>query len=219
MAHPRLVRWLIIGVVLIGVAGAALVVAVMAFVFSIGTATVRLDVRTRVIDRATRQPVARCVLAFERDQRKGYGQTDTATDAMGMARHEVSYGYTGSPLMYWDRDRHPKLTFYLGAAPRYDTRDEVETWLLELSFDEPSRGGRLSPDVRVERVLSFEDTQIDGKFRQAGSRPLAAPEAGALGPIEMTFSRDADGYPRWEIPLDITLDAAQIARCRGGIGD
>jgi hypothetical protein len=85
--------------------------------------------------------------------------------------------------------------------------------VLNLSFDQPCGGSRLTPQVRVERRLSYEDTQIDGKFRQAGSRPLPEPDAGALEPIEIVFGRGADGRPLWEVRLNLMLDPPQIAAC------
>ena len=212
MARLRLVHWVLIGVVGVFAGAALLMVAIMAFVFSIGTAVVTLDVPVTVRERATGRPIRGCLLAFERDQSRGWGQTTERTDADGKSRHEVNYSYTGSLLSPWDRDRAPVLKFHLGPAPRYDTVDEVETWSVHVGFDEPWVANQVIPSARVERAITFEDTTIGGKLRQAGTRPLPEGEAG-LGAIVITLSRDESGRAVCRIPLEITLDPAQIAAC------
>lgn len=214
MAHSRLVRWLLLTGAVVFAGGALLSIAIMALVFSIGTAVVTLDVSATVRERETGRPVAGCVLAFERDQTSGWGQTRETTDRDGRSRHEVTYSYTGSLLMPWDRDRNPMLKFYLGAAPRFDSQDEVETWIVHLPFDEPWFGARASPRTRVERAITFADTRIDGNIRPAGSRPLPGTDTD-LASIEITLSRDSSGRPVYQIPLEISLDSSQIASCTG----
>jgi hypothetical protein len=216
MARSRLLFWLLVTVAVVFVGAALVSVAIMAFVFSVGTAVVTLDVPVTVREKATGRPIAGCLLAFERNQTSGWGQTSERTNAEGRSRQEVSYSYVGSFFMPWDRDRTPVLKFYLGGAPRYDTQDEVETWIVHLPFDEPWFGNRVNPTTRVERAIFFEDTKIDGKLRQAGARPLPAGDAG-LGPVEIILSRDASGRPVYQIPLEISLDATQIASCTRGI--
>jgi hypothetical protein len=208
----RLVRWLIIGVAVVFAGMAALSVAIMAFVFSIGTAMVTLDVTATAREQGTGRPVSGCRLAFERNQTSGWGQTTERTDADGRSRHEVSYSYVGSPLMPWDRDRAPTLTFFIGAPPRYDSEDEVEKWIVHLGFDEPWSGTEVRPETRVERVMAFEDAMIDGKVRRAGFRPLSMDDQ-SLAPIVVTLGRDASGRPLYRVPIEISLDAAQIAAC------
>jgi hypothetical protein len=186
-------------------------VAIMVFVFSIGTAVVTLDVPVTVRER-TGRPVLGCLLAFARDQSPGWGQTTERTDPDGKSRHQVNYSYTGSFFSPWDRDRAPVLKFHLGPAPRYDTVDEVETWSVHVSFDEPWFANQVIPSARVERAIAFEDTTIGGKLRQAGARQLPEGEVG-LGAIVITLGRDESGRAVYRIPLEITLDSAQIAAC------
>jgi hypothetical protein len=214
MARSRLVFWLLIAVVAGAVGMVVVSVAIMAFVFSIGTAMVTLDVAVTAREKATGRPIPGCLLAFERDQNSGWGQTNQRTNPDGQSRHEVSYSYVGSLLMPWDRDRAPVLKFYVGPAPRYDTQDEVETWIVHLPFDEPWFADRITPATRVERAIAFEDTMIEGKTRRAGKRPLAADDTGLA--VEITLSRDASGRPVYRIPLEIALDVAQIAACTRG---
>src|SRR5262245_2192492 len=142
----------------------------------------------------------------------GFGSTEQTTDAAGRAQQKVSYSYGASFLMLWDRDRHPIVKFYFGGAPVFDTPDEVETWIVHLPFDEPWSANHVRPAVQLERASSFEDTKIDGRFRQKGSRPLPSGD-GEIEPLEIVLDTDTDGFGVYRIPLTIHLNAAQIASC------
>jgi len=208
------IRWFLWSLAAVFALGCLAVFGLMLFVFSIGTASVRLDVTTTVLDKATTAPIAGCLLAFERSQNSGWGRTTERTDARGVSRHEVSFSYVGSLLMFWDRDRHPTLTMYVGDPPRYETLDEVEMWVIHMDFDEPMSGDRVTPTVRLERRMAFENARRpDGGFQQAGSRPAPDALTDALGPVEIRFSRSVDGYQVYEIPLTILLDSAQAQTC------
>lgn len=211
---PLVVKAVLWGLAVAFGLGAFATILMILFVFSIGTAVATLDVTTTAIEKTSGQPVPECRLAFEKNQNKGWGQTEARTDARGVAQHQVSFMYGGSMLMFWDRDRHPELTMYIGAPPRYDTTDEVEMWVIQLPFDDPYFADRVSPQVRIERRIAVEDTRLaDGRFQQAGSREAPGDMSQAIAPVEIRFSRDAEGREVLHIPLTVRLDPAQVKAC------
>jgi hypothetical protein len=61
----QLPKGLVLGLIAVAALAFGVALVAMAFVFSIGTATVPLAVEATVRDRLTRQPVGGCLLAFE----------------------------------------------------------------------------------------------------------------------------------------------------------
>src|SRR5512145_2177156 len=123
----------------------------MVFVFSIGTAMVTVTVDASVYDKESKAPVANCLLAFEKSDTSGYGQTSVRTDARGRSSHETSYSYVGSMLWPFGRapDRDPRLRFHVGDPS--GSAPEVEAWDVHLRFREPWTSEAVVPRVEVRR--------------------------------------------------------------------
>lgn len=195
--------------------GAVAGVAYIAFVFSVGTAVVSVKVDASVYHKASKAPVPNCLLAFERNESTGYGQTTARSDAEGQLHHEQSHTYGGSVLWPFARDRHPKLRFYLGEAPPYGSFVEVETWDIVFGFREPwSRPAEVAPKVELRRSLTHEDSPPGKKRRQAGSEPLETgpPESQVKAVVHV--EPEVGGDRLYRIPIAVFLDAEQIAACQ-----
>jgi hypothetical protein len=216
----RIIKWVVVGAgVLFGLFVIG-VIGVMAFVFSIGTAVVDLEVTATVFDRELQTPVGDCLLAFEKgfDGRPGYGRTSSPTDRDGHSKHESTHSYTGSMFWPFDRVRHPTVRFYIGEPPRYGSDDEVEMWDVRLRFEEPwTSGSEVVPAIELERALSHDESYVykegDAVREAVGSEPITTVTDRTLLKAVVQIDRSAD-RPRYRIPLSIYLDKSQIAACQ-----
>ena len=169
------------------------------FVFSIGTATVTVNVDAAVYDKQTRAPVSNCLLAFEKSETSGYGQTSARTDARGRSSHQTSHSYVGSMLWPFSRDRNPKLRFYVGEPSGSGASPGVEAWDVQLHFREPWTSRAVVPRVAV---------------RRSGAAPLPAADSPRLAEAVVHFESNDRGGDQYRIPLSIFLDPEQSAACR-----
>jgi hypothetical protein len=214
MARSQLVGWLL-WTVAIGFIGSTLTgLALLAFVFSIGTASVSLDITATVVARETKQPVAGCLLTFEQHAGLRFGVTSVTTDAQGRVRHTVKDSYGGSMLSFVDREIELEAMLYLGQPPREDTSDEVETWFIYLKFDEPRFTSQVAADVRLERVVSFHTILIDGQLRPGGTRPLPHEPGAIVSPVNLRIDEDREGFVIYRVPLTLSLSAQQLNACQ-----
>jgi len=195
----------------------------MAFVFSIGTAVIPIRLDANVLHRDSKAPVARCLLAFEkgglgltRPATIDYGQTRERSDANGRLRVDSSYQYAGSMFWPFARERKPGFRFYLGEAPRYDTPDQVESWLVTLRFEEPWTKTEIAPALAVDRSLAHEE----GRKQSGGFAPLPAEPAERLAQASVRFEDVAGGREAYVVALSLFLDEKQIAQCQAtSLGD
>jgi len=214
----RIVKWALLAMVALAVIGGVVVFGAMAFVFSIGTAVVPVEVDVSVLDRNTRAPIANCLLVFEkggvnlgRPATIDYGQTTERTDAQGRLRHATSHSYVGSMFWPFDRERDPAFRFYLGEAPHLGSTEEVESWRVGLRFDEPwTSSTELVPVIEVQRSLAHEETRT----RSGGFEPLPSEPADRLLRAVVRFGASEDGREAYLIPLSVFLDAQQIRACQ-----
>jgi hypothetical protein len=151
---------------------------------------VPLRIEATVRDRDTGQPVPRCLLSF--------------------------VGRMGTVLLPFGK-RHPTMRLYVGAAPRYGTRDEVETWQITLRFREPWRADtEVVPKVEIRRFMGHDEIlnpTDGGPWRSSGLDPLATGPGDAK--VEARVSVNKDGQrPVYRILLDVYLNRAQIAACQ-----
>jgi hypothetical protein len=210
-------KWGLIAVAGVFALGLIGTFGVMAFVFSIGTAVVPITLETSVLDRDTKAPVARCLLAFQkggngltRPATIDYGQTTERSDANGRLRVDSSYEHVGSMFWPFPRERKPGFRFYLGEAPRYDTPDQVESWLVTLRFDEPWTRSEVAPALAVERSLAHEE----GRKQSGGFDRLPAEPVERLAQARVRFEKGASGRDAYAVGLSLFLDEKQIARCQ-----
>lgn len=190
----------------------------MAFVFSIGTASVKADVDATVLDRESRAPVPGCLLVFDLDRYADSRTSRARTDAAGRGRYDAGHHqYTGSMFLPHRRERKPDLRFYLGEEPRYGTFDEVESWDVRLRFEEPWFAEEAVPAVEVQRNLAHEDMMKPPpgkKWRQAGFTPVATEPAEQLVRAAVRLEKTPEGRPAYRIALTMLLDKEQIAACQ-----
>ena len=181
---------------------------------------VPLRIEATVRDRDTGQPVPRCLLSFV--GRMGttpvYDEhrSATLTDAAGHDTYSSYYRHDGIVLLPFGK-RHPTMRLYVGAAPRYGTRDEVETWQITLRFREPWRADtEVVPKVEIRRFMSHDEIlspKDGGPWRSSGLDPLATGPGDAK--VEARVSVNKDGQrPVYRILLDVYLNRAQIAACQ-----
>ena len=212
---PRIVKWLLVGVGMLLGLGALAVIGVMVFVFSIGTATVDLDVNAIVRDKDTRQPVHDCLLAFEKgfDGSASYGTTAERTNREGRSDHRSQHQYVGSMLWPFDRARKPVLRFYVGAPPRYDVDAPVESWHIRLLFEEPWTGREVSARAEVERSMARDTSYVykEGDPVRRGVAFDAIPGDDLAARVQASVHTGGRTY---RIPLTILLDKDQIATCQ-----
>jgi len=216
-------KWGLIAVAGVFALGLIGTFGVMAFVFSIGTAMVPITLETSVLHRDTKAPVARCLLAFQkggngltRPATIDYGQTTERSDANGRLRVDSSYEHVGSMFWPFPRERKPGFRFYLGEAPRYDTPDQVESWLVTLRFDEPWTRSEVAPALAVERSLAHEE----GRKQSGGFDPLPAEPVERLAQARVRFEKGASGRDAYAVGLSLFLDEKQIAQCQAAsLGD
>jgi TonB family protein len=217
-----IVKWALLAVAIVGALAALAAFGTMAFVFSIGTAMIEVAVDATVREKETGRPVPGCLLAFEKDANGGYGQTAERTDAQGRSQHVTSHSFVGSMFLApFERARKPKLRFYLGEAPQYGVYDDVETWDVALSFEEPWTRREVVPRIELQRNVVYDDAPLpsSGEWRRKGSRPL--PAAGGESPLEarVRFESNGRGGERYRVLLSVALDGGQIAACRGHQAD
>jgi tetratricopeptide (TPR) repeat protein len=120
--------------------------------------------------------------------------------------------------MFWPfpRERKPGFRFYLGEAPRYDTPDQVESWLIRLRFEEPWTKTEIAPSLTVERSLAHEE----GRKQSGGFDPLPAQPAERLAQARVRFEDAAGGREAYVVALSLFLDEKQIAQCQAtSLGD
>jgi hypothetical protein len=215
----RALKWLLIVMgILLGL-GALAMVAMFAFVFSIGTASRTLLVETTVRDRTTRAPVPGCLLAFEKGtlfMTSGDGQSTQRTDAQGGVLFQKSFQYGSSLFLEpFRRDRHPTLRFYLGEAPSYGTFTRAEAWDVDLVFREPFRKpADVIPRVTLRRGMAHEEVlnpPPGQKWQLAGSDPLPGSTDGRL---ESVVRVERDGIT---VRLMVFLDADQARACQAPV--
>ena len=214
IVRSRIVTWLL-WTIAIGFLGTMLAgVAFIAFVFSVGTASVTLDVTATVIARDTKRPVPGCAIILEQQPHLGFGVTRLTTDAQGRFQHKVGDSYGGSLLSFVDREIELEVMLYLGDAPREVPPDEAETWLVYLRFDDPWFDSQVAADARLERVATFESAWIGDQFRAGGTRPLPLDADAVLTPVTLTIGEGREGFRIYQVPLTFSLTAAQIAACQ-----
>jgi tetratricopeptide (TPR) repeat protein len=216
-ARDRLRRAGLVLLALFALAGLA-AFAAMAFVFSIGTATVKTDVDVTVLDLETGAPIPGCLLVFDLDRYPDSRTSSARTDAAGRGHLDAGHHqYAGSPLLPTRRQRTPSLRLYLGEKPRYGTFDEVESWDVRLRFHEPWFAREAPVTVEVQRSRAREDVTKPApgaKGQSAGFVPIATDAAGRLAQAGVRFDKTADGAPAYRIALTLRLDRNQAASCR-----
>jgi len=208
----RAVMRIAIGIVLasVGLSVLALVaLVVLAVVSAANTQVVQVRIEGAVHSRDTGQPVPGCLLSFVEGRIGTYPNDDsdrsnTRTDPAGRGIYSTFYSHGGLSLPYARRD--PKMRIYIGEAPRYGGRDDVETWEITLRFREPLfSGSEVTPRIEVRRFM--------GNGISAVLDPLPAGPGDAKVEARVYVSKEGDG-PLYRIPLDIYLNPAQIAACR-----
>jgi tetratricopeptide (TPR) repeat protein len=192
--------------------------AVLAFVFSIGTASVKTDVDVTVLDRESGTPVPGCLLVFDLDRYTDSRTSRGRTDAAGRGQFDAGHHqYVGSLLLPTRRERTPTLRLYLGEKPRYGTFDEVESWDVQLRFEEPWFAREAPVTVAVQRNLAHEDVMkppTGQKGQSAGFTPLASEPSDGLARAGVRFDKAANGGAAYRIALTLRLDREQAAACQ-----
>lgn len=186
-------------------------VARVTYLASVRTISVPLLVEMTLVDRETKAPVAQCLLGSERSA-ADEGQAAPRSDAKGRLLLNRTYSYGWSALWPFGRRRSPSFRFYLGEAPQLGTIDEVESWLVEVGFDEPWRASQaeIVPVVEVKRSLAHEESRA----RSGGFEPLAAEPVERLAQARLLPAASKDGQTAYRLLVSAFLDQKAIAACR-----
>ncbi len=192
----------------------------MTAALSVRTVSVPLLVEMNLVDRETNEPVAHCLLGFEKGgvstsspSTLDEGQTTLRSDAQGRLLLSKTYSYRWSALWAFERQRSPAFRFYIGEAPHYGTIDEVETWLVETRFEEPWRASNadIAPVVLVKRSLAHEESRA----RSGGVEPLAAEPVERLARTRIRVEASGYGQTAYRLLVSVFLDRKAIAACQG----
>ena len=186
-------------------------VARVTYLASVRTISVPLLVEMTLLDRETKAPVAQCLLGSERSA-AAEGQAAPRSDAKGRLLLNRTYSYGWSALWPFERRRSPSFRFYLGEAPQLGTMDEVESWLVEMRFDEPWRAStaEITPVVEVSRSLAHEHSKV----RSAWLEPLPAEPVDRLAQGRLRMEAAEAGGRAYRVLVSAFLDRKAIAACQ-----
>jgi hypothetical protein len=199
----------------------AILFALLASLFFAATSqSVELRIEGTVHDRDTGRPVPGCLLSFVQVMgiTPGYDdrRSNTRTDAAGRDTYAAFYSHSG-PKFFPYAPRDPKVRIYIGEAPRYGRRDDVETWEVTLRFREPWRSGReVIPQVDIQRFMGHDEILNPPKgerWRKAGLDPLPTGPGDAKAEARVSVGEDGK-VPVYRIVLDLYLTGAQIMACQ-----
>jgi hypothetical protein len=222
----RAAKWIAIGIAAF-LASSVLFVVVLGggllwVLAGMSTRVVPLHIEGVAHDRDSGRPVPDCLLSYV-EGRIGNtpgddgSRSSTRTDADGRAAYSAYDSEDGSAGWPFIR-RQPRVRFYVGAPPRYGSRDDVETWEVTLRFREPwGSGAEVTPEVDIQRFMAHDEIlepNKDGQpWRAAGLDPLPTGARDAKARARVYPEKDG-GRPAYRIALDVDLSPSQIAACQ-----